>query len=141
MPERLDARTRRSIAQRARFRCEYCLTPAGLAPSPYSAEHILPRSKGGTDSSENLALSCQGCNGHKAAKITAIDPATRKSVALFHPRQNKWNEHFEWTADGTKIVGKTSVGRATVVALHLNRAGLQNLRRLMVLATLHPPDK
>ncbi|HWH71826.1 MAG TPA: HNH endonuclease signature motif containing protein [Candidatus Sulfotelmatobacter sp.] len=139
MAERLDVRTRRLLAQRAGFRCEYCLTPAGLAPSPYSAEHILPRSKGGADTPENLALSCQGCNGHKAARITALDPATRKTVPLFHPRRQKWSEHFGWAADGTRVEGKSPTGRATVVALHLNRPGLLNLRRLMVLANLHPP--
>jgi hypothetical protein len=139
MPERPDARTRRFVAERARFRCEYCLTPAGLAPSPYSAEHILPRSKGGAAAPENLALSCQGCNGHKASRTTARDPATAKTVPLFHPRRQRWDEHFEWTADGTRVAGKSPTGRATVMALQLNRPGLQNLRRLMVLANLHPP--
>jgi 5-methylcytosine-specific restriction endonuclease McrA len=140
MPERLDARTRRLVADRARFRCEYCLTPAGLAPAPYSAEHILPRSKGGNDRLENLALSCQGCNGHKAARTAALDPATRKSAPLFNPRRDKWTDHFEWTADATQIEGKSPTGRATILALQLNRPGLRNLRRLMVLAGLHPPE-
>jgi hypothetical protein len=138
MPERPDARTRRLVAGRAGFRCEYCLTPAGITPSPFSAEHILPRSKGGAPTSENLAFSCQGCNGHKAAKTAGLDPATRTPVPLFHPRQQNWNDHFGWTADGTRIEGQTSTGRATVLALQLNRTGLQNLRRLMVLADIHP---
>jgi hypothetical protein len=133
MPERPDARTRRLVAARAGFRCEYCLTPAGIVPSPFSSEHILPRSKGGEATLENLAFSCQGCNGHKAAKTTVPDPATRKTVTLFHPRQHFWNDHFKWAAEGTRIEG-----RATVLALQLKRTGLQNLRRLMVLAGLHP---
>src|SRR5437764_806690 len=129
MPERLDARARRGLAERADFRCEYCRTPAGISPSPYSAEHILPRSKGGRTALENLALSCQGCNGHKASKTEALDPATGQTVALFNPRLQNWNEHFEWTEGGIRVEGKTPVGRATVIALHLNRPGLQNLRR------------
>ena len=141
MPERQEGPRRRFVAGRAGFRCEYCLTPSGLSPSPYSAEHILPRSKGGADLPDNVALSCQGCNGHKAAKTTAIDPARGKSVSLFNPRRDKWEDHFSWTADGTKIVGKTAPGRATVVALHLNRSGLQNLRRLMVIANIHPAER
>jgi hypothetical protein len=140
MPERPDARTRRIVAERANFRCEYCLTPAAVVPSPFSSEHILPRSKGGNATLENLAFSCQGCNGHKAAKSTALDPATRKTVSLFHPRQQTWADHFGWAADGTRIEGRSPIGRATVSALQLNRAGLQNLRRLMVLADLHPAD-
>jgi hypothetical protein len=138
MPERPDARTRRRAAERAMFRCEYCMTPIGIVPSPFSSEHILPRSKGGDDTLENLALSCQGCNGHKGAKTIALDPATRKTVSLFHPRLHTWNDHFGWSANGTRIEGRTPIGRATVLALQLNRTGLQNLRRLMVLADLHP---
>jgi len=138
MPERADALMRRLAAERAKFCCEYCRTPDGIAPSPFSVEHILPRSKGGADTPENLAFSCQGCNGHKAAKTTALDPATRKTVSLFHPRRHNWNEHFIWTSDGTTIQGQSATGRATVQALQLNRTGLRNLRRLLVMADMHP---
>jgi hypothetical protein len=138
MPERPDARTRRLVAERARFRCEYCLTPAGIVPSPFSSEHVLPRSKGGDHALENLSFSYQGCNGHKAAKTIALDPATGKTVSLFHPRQQVWSDHFGWVADGTRIEGRSAIGRATVLALQLNRTGLENLRRLMVLADIHP---
>src|SRR5438552_10011667 len=139
VPERADARTRQFVAERANFRCEYCLTPAAISPSPYSAEHIRPRSQGGSTHAENLAFSCQGCNGHKAAKSYALDPATRLSAPLFNPRVHVWSEHFEWTDGGVKVEGKTPAGRATVIGLQLNRPGLQNLRRLMALADLHPP--
>src|SRR5260370_29885952 len=96
MPERLPARMRRLVTERAGFHCEYCLTPAWISPSPYSAEHILPKSKGGGQAAENLALSCQGCNGHKASRTTATDPATRNVVPLFHPRRQNWSDHFGW---------------------------------------------
>jgi|SRR6266850_5346451 len=139
MSERPDARTRRLVAERAGFCCEYCLTPAGLAPSPFSAEHILPRSQGGTNANDNLAFSCQGCNGHKYARTEATDPVTGKMVLLFNPRHQIWSQHFGWTADGTRVEGKSPVGRATVLALQLNRPGLLNLRRLMVIAGIHPP--
>ena len=89
MPERVDARRRRFLAERAGYRCEYCRTPSGLTPSPYSSEHIVPRSLGGDSSVENLAFSCQGCNGHKASKTTALDSATRQPAPLFHPRRQK----------------------------------------------------
>src|SRR3954462_15268244 len=102
MPERPGAEARRIVAERAQFLCEYCLTPAGLAPSPFSAEHILPRSRGGNDELENLAFACQGCNGHKAAKMTSIDPALQMSAGLFDPRRQLWDENFEWTADGAR---------------------------------------
>jgi HNH endonuclease len=140
MPERVTASMRRFVAERARFRCEYCRTPVDFAPSPFSAEHIYPRVAGGSHAAENLALSCQGCNGHKAVKIGAIDTITRVMTPLFHPRRQKWEDHFVWTADGTEMAGKNSVGRATVVALRLNRPGLKNLRRLMVNSGVHPSE-
>ena len=37
--------------------------------------------------------------------------------------------------------GGCNGGRATVAALHLNRAGLVNIRRLMVLGGVHPPER
>ena len=141
MPERLDARTRRHVAERAAFRCEYCQTPSALSPSPYSAEHILPRRRGGTNRPENLALSCQGCNGHKGVRTAALDPATGRTVPVFNPRKQMWAEHFVWAEGGMRIEGVTACGRATVAALQLNRVGLQNLRRLMLLAEIHPADQ
>ena len=62
-------------------------------------------------------------------------------VRLFNPRRENWREHFDWTEDGIRVEGKTAVGRATVIALQLNRPGLQNLRRLMVFAQIHPPEQ
>ena len=62
-------------------------------------------------------------------------------VALFHPRQQVWTEHFAWNEDFTQIIGKTPCGRATIQALCLNRNGLINLRRVLVMAGVHPPSK
>ncbi|MEC4814365.1 MAG: hypothetical protein SAK29_13975 [Scytonema sp. PMC 1069.18] len=50
------------------------------------------------------------------------------------------SEHFSWNDDFTKVIGKTSCGRATVEALQLNRIGVVNLRRLLTSAGLHPPQ-
>jgi len=92
----------------------------------------VPRSKGGETSEDNLALSCQGCNGHKYTATTAVDPVTETEVPLFDPRQDLWQEHFAWSADFTRVVGLSEVGRATVDRLKLNRPGLVNLRRVLV---------
>src|SRR5258708_6669394 len=97
MPRRPDRRTRRFVAERADYRCEYCLTPAGFVPDPYSTEHVLPQSRGGSHAASNLALSCEGCNNRKRAKTTAVDPVTRRVVMMFNPRTQSWHEHFRWT--------------------------------------------
>jgi len=38
------------------------------------------------------------------------------------------------------MVAKTDIGKATIKALILNRDGVVNLRRVLVLANLHPPS-
>jgi hypothetical protein len=42
--------------------------------------------------------------------------------------------------DDTLIIGLTPTGRATVEKLQLNRLGVVNLRRVLSLMDLHPPE-
>ena len=62
-------------------------------------------------------------------------------VPLFHPRQQRWQDHFAWNEDFTLVIGITPVGRATVDTLHLNRVRLVNLRRILVASATHPPKE
>ena len=137
---RVSAVLRRLVIERARGCCEYCLSQASFSTQPFSVEHILPLDKGGLTESENLALSCQGCNNHKYNKTEGIDPVTRQRVSLYHPRQQAWSEHFAWNDDYSLILGITPTGRATVETLHVNRAGIVNLRRVLYAVRQHPPD-
>jgi hypothetical protein len=57
---------------------------------------------------------------------------------LFHPRRQVWHEHFTWSADATRIEGITPTGRATVVALRMNRAMIVAARGRWFLAGWHP---
>ncbi len=82
---------------------------------------------------------CHFCNNHKYNRTKARDPVSGEMVALFHPRRDRWTEHFAWDVDGTHILGLTPTGRATVEALQLNREPLVNLRRVLVAAGEHPP--
>src|SRR5437867_4468963 len=115
----VSARLRQQIIERARRYCEYCRSPMRYSVDAFSVEHIVPRSRGGKTRAENLALSCQGCNNYKYNKIDGYDPVTEKAVSLFNPRQQKWKDHFVWSADSTIIVGITPTGRATVLELQL----------------------
>src|SRR5262249_45320693 len=72
---------------------------------------------------------------------TGSDSVSGEQVPLFHPRKHRWRDHFAWSEDGTEVLGLTPTGRATVVALHLNREGLLNLRRLLFAAGEHPPPE
>jgi len=110
-----------------------------FATQSFSVEHILPVSRGGETSLENLALACPGCNGHKYTKVEAPDPADGVLVSLYHPRIQKWQDHFRWNEDFTLIVGITPTGRATVNALQMNRPGVVNMRQVLFASGLHPP--
>ena len=128
---------RQIVTARANGRCEY-QSPDSFATERFSIEHIEPQVFGGLTIPENLALACQGCNGHKATKTAAIDSETQISVPLFHPRQQIWHEHFAWSEDRLSIIGLTATGRATITLLHLNRASLLNLRRALIAINAHP---
>lgn len=131
-------RLKHIVFKRAQSRCEYCLFPARLTNAPMHCEHIIPKSKGGTSTLDNLALACAWCNGFKSARTHARDPKTGKIVRLFNPRKDKWGRHFRWSEDLTKIEGLTAIGRATVEALRLNRDELVRLRRLLLAIGEHP---
>jgi HNH endonuclease len=137
--DRVSGALRRIVAARANGYCEYCRCPENFATESSTVEHINPRQAGGETVLENLAWSCFGCNGHKHAKTKGIDPETKMPNPLFHPRQQTWANHFGWNNDSSQIIGKTPCGRTTVAALHLNRTGIVNLRRLLASAGLHPP--
>jgi hypothetical protein len=60
-------------------------------------------------------------------------------ILLFNPRHQIWVDHFQWSDDGTQVIGKTAVGRATVVALQLNNPVMLTTRRMWVQVGWHPP--
>ncbi|NOT63116.1 MAG: HNH endonuclease [Acidobacteria bacterium] len=136
----VPAELRRLVFKRARGCCEYCRCQVRYSPGSFHIEHIHPVELGGATSAENLALACQGCNSHEYTKTIAHDPATALPVALFHPREQNWADHFGWNEDCSLVLGLTPSGRATVIALQLNRERVVNLRRVLYQAHEHPPE-
>lgn len=136
---RIPEHIRKEVKERARGICEYCLCQESFSPTSFSVEHIIPVSKGGNNDLNNLALSCQGCNGHKYNKTHCFDAASISTVPLFDPRKDSWEEHFFWNADFTKLLGRTPVARATIECLKLNRQEVINLRILLLVFGEHPP--
>ncbi|RUT01606.1 hypothetical protein DSM106972_067030 [Dulcicalothrix desertica PCC 7102] len=128
------------------YRCEYCRYPEFLSTSPLTIDHIKPQSLGGSDDADNLALACRRCNERHYNFIIGTDPETQQEVPLFNPRGQKWSDHFIWSEDATKIIGVTSIGRATCNRLDLNderRADkfIQKSRHFWVKGGFHPPDE
>jgi HNH endonuclease len=132
--------TQRAVILRAKGHCEYCLLPASFSPNTFNFEHIIPLVKDGMTELSNLAYSCGGCNAFKKDKTTAKDPITNQILPLFNPRTDIWAEHFQWSEDDLYIVGITPKGRASVYLLKVNREGCHNLRKLLKMAGLHPPE-
>lgn len=102
-------------------------------------DHIIPEALGGPTVEENLWLACARCNEYKGDLTEAPDPLTKAMIPLFNPRTQRWSEHFTWDAEGTHVIGLTPTGRATVVALKLNRPWLVDARKIWVTAGVHPP--
>jgi HNH endonuclease len=130
---------RELVAAQARYRCGYCLTQELIIGTPMDVEHIIPEALNGLTEESNLWLACSICNKRKGDRLAARDPVTDELVPLFDPRRQVWSEHFVWIEQGLLIVGLTPMGRATVVALHLNRQALVRSRRLWISAGWHPP--
>jgi hypothetical protein len=107
------------VRRRAGNVCEYCRLPQAVAPIVrFHIEHIVARQHGGATHPDNLALACGQCNFHKGPNIAALDPEDGQLVPLFHPRRDRWEDHFSW--DGVVIVGRTPIGRATAELLAMN---------------------
>jgi hypothetical protein len=60
----LTARERKRILERDQWRCRYCGSQRDL-----QVDHIFPRSLGGGNQDENLAVACATCNHEKSNKV------------------------------------------------------------------------
>jgi len=122
----MDAALSAYVRQRAGNRCEYCRLHQDHWVLRFHIEHIIPRKHGGETVAGNLALACNHCNLHKGSNLAGIDPKTKKTVSLFHPRRQKWARHFR--VEGTLIVGRTAIARARVRVLNMNSEEHMQLR-------------
>jgi 5-methylcytosine-specific restriction endonuclease McrA len=115
----MSASIRELVRERAGNACEYCLLHQDDSPiASLHLEHIIPKVHGGGDDISNLALACIDCNLHKGTNLTGIDPETGLVTELFHPRRQRWQDHFEWL--GIYVRGRTAIGRTTVRVLNMN---------------------
>lgn len=132
IPEKLKEETR----TRAQNQCEYChLSQQGQAAT-FHVDHIIPLKEKGVTDLDNLALSCVSCSLYKSAKLYAVDPQTGESIILFNPRQDIWDDHFEW--HGVVLHGKTPTGRGTITALKMNRPIILEIRKEEMFFGRHP---
>jgi hypothetical protein len=133
----VPAALRREVRRRAGERCEYCLIPEQLTLASHWVDHVAAEKHGGLTEEDNLALCCVLCNQHKGSDLTSIDPQTGQITPLFHPRRDRWLDHFRLV--GACIEPLTPTGRVTVRLLQLNRSDRIEERELLLRLGLLPP--
>lgn len=132
----MDAALQQAVRDRAKHCCEYCRFPAKFAELPFHHDHVIAQQHGGETSLDNLALACCHCNRYKGPNLSSVDPISHQVVQLFHPRQDKWENHFSW--NGPVLAGKTPTGRATIQALRMNRSDAIAVRQLLMQEGVYP---
>lgn len=75
--------TRRGVLRRDGFRCAYCTKPAA------TIDHVIPRSRGGAGTWENLVACCLRCNNTKSDR-TPQEMGWRLGFAPTQPRGGQW---------------------------------------------------
>ena len=92
--------TRRNLFHRDGHRCQYC----GCTGDRLSIDHVIPRSRGGEHSWDNVTTACLRCNVNKgnrtpreAGMLLARQPRRPLSGPLFEAQRQRANgSHREW---------------------------------------------
>lgn len=135
----ISAALRQVLHNRANGACEYCLIPEVVTLVPHEVDHVIAEKHGGQTSEANLALACTLCNKYKGSDLASTDPNTGEIVRLYHPRRDRWSDHFR--LDDGEILPQTAIGRVTVKLLQMNRSERILERRLLNAAgILQVPD-
>lgn len=130
---------RRAVLAQFKHQCAYCRTQQKYTGTSLTVDHIVPVALDGETIVENLCAACWDCNLAKNARLIGVDPISGKNARLFHPQNQRWQDHFKWLEQGLLLEGKTQEGRATVVALRLNRPTLLQARKYWIVCNWHPP--
>jgi hypothetical protein len=71
------------------------------------------------------------CNRYKGSDLASLDPITGEITPLFHPRKDKWDEHFHLS--GAVIEPVSAQARVTIKLLQLNKPDRVLERRQLIL--------
>lgn len=108
-PSRHPAFTRFNVFLRDRFQCQYCGHGGDL-----TFDHVVPRSRGGKTTWENVITACAPCNLRKANKtlkqvgMTALSKAFQPTVHELHNNgryfppnylHESWMDYLYWDAE------------------------------------------
>ncbi|MEM8638795.1 MAG: HNH endonuclease [Cyanobacteria bacterium P01_G01_bin.54] len=79
--------TRRNILERDNHTCQYC----AYRGDNLTLDHVIPRSRGGGESWDNLVAACVRCNVRKGSRT----PEESQMPLLSRPRRPHSSLHFE----------------------------------------------
>jgi 5-methylcytosine-specific restriction endonuclease McrA len=133
----MDAALEREVWRRAKGLCEYCRLPQACTRLPFQIDHIIAEQHGGLTTLDNLALACLRCNKRKGPNIAGINPDTGEIIRLYHPRRDRWLEHFAWNR--SQLIGLTAIGMATITVLGINHPSAIAVRAELLAEGLFPP--
>ena len=95
MPD-IESALRELVRLRAANLCEYCRISERFTLAEHEIDHVIAMKHGGQTVEENLALCCTICNRFKGSDIGSIDPETGQLTPLFHPRRDRWDDHYQF---------------------------------------------
>ena len=130
----IDVALRGLVRERAFGLREYCRISERLTLAEHEIDHVIAVKHGGQTVADNLALCCAVCNRFKGSDIASIDPETGQLTPLFHPRTDRWVDHFR--VQSGEILGLTARGRVTIQLLQMNRPSGIRERRPPTFTTL-----
>ena len=77
--------TRSNLMLRDEYQCQYCARRPGHRE--LNVDHVMPRSRGGEDSWDNLVVSCRTCNLKKGRRT----PTEAGMKLLNEPKRPRWS--------------------------------------------------
>lgn len=88
----ISKKARFNIFKRDSFICQYCgKTPPGVV---LEVDHIMPKSKGGSDDEDNLLTSCFECNrGKRDGLLSDIPQSLRDKSEIIKERESQLKEY------------------------------------------------
>lgn len=136
MKKTISAATKKRVAIRADYRCEYCLLREQASFYSFHIEHIRSLKHGGTNELDNLAYCCPDCNYYKGSDIGTFHQDNETIIRFFNPRKDNWHSHFQ--LDNGSIHGTSDIGKATVQIFKFNEVERLIFRNQLVVLELYP---
>jgi len=94
VPHKKIILSRKNILRRDGHRCQFC----GRGDLPLTVDHVIPLSRGGEDTWENLVCACVQCNNRKGDRTPEEVPMTLRKRPM-RPNHVTFIRHFVGSLD------------------------------------------